>query len=160
MVYFNYMKIKIGDLIGSIDVANLFLKWANKEGELISNLKMQKLLYFAQAWHLAYFKTPLFIDPIKAWEFGPVVLGAYHHFKPFGYGPIKYKENGKEDKKFKPKQLKFLEDFYDKFIRFSAHELVNIAHNDGPWKVAFEKGRKEVISTESMLDFYSKRVKK
>ena len=108
------MRIKIGGFISSVDVANLFLKWANQEGELISNLKMQKLLYFVQAWHLAYFSTPLFIDQIKAWEFGPVVLEAYHYFKKFGYGPIKYKETNKEDKNFTLKQLEFLKAFYNK----------------------------------------------
>ena len=87
-------------MISSVDVANLFLSWANRDGDLITNLKMQKLLYYAQAWHLVYFKKPLFCDSIKAWSFGPIATDAYYAFKKFGYSPIQHKETGSEKEKF------------------------------------------------------------
>lgn len=49
--------------------------------EPISNLKLQKLLYYMQGFHLAYFDTPLFDDDIEAWMYGPVVPCVYNHFK-------------------------------------------------------------------------------
>jgi uncharacterized phage-associated protein len=52
--------------VKAIDVAKYFLNWANNKGDLITNLKMQKLLYYAQAWYLVNFKKPLFSDPIEA----------------------------------------------------------------------------------------------
>jgi uncharacterized phage-associated protein len=44
----------------------------------LTHLKIQKLLYFAQGWHLAYFDFPLFEDPVEAWKYGPVVTSVYY----------------------------------------------------------------------------------
>lgn len=143
-------------MANSLDVANLFIQWANNEGDLITNLKMQKLLYYAQAWHLVYFNEPLFKETVEAWGWGPVIPEAYQEFKKFGYNPIQYEGNGKEEQKFSKKQLGFLHSLYDNFINYSAHELVNITHNESPWKDAFAKGSSTEISHTSMKDFYSK----
>ena len=53
----------------AIDVARYFLLVASslEAGDTISNLKMQKMLYYAQGWHFAHFNTPLFDDEIEAW---------------------------------------------------------------------------------------------
>ena len=42
-------------------------------GELMSNMKLQKMLYYQQGYHLAAFGTPLFDEDIEAWMYGPVV---------------------------------------------------------------------------------------
>jgi uncharacterized phage-associated protein len=69
----------------AIDVANYFLSKADPEaGDVISNLKLQKLLYYAQGFHLAIYGERLFIEQIKAWKHGPVVPDIYHHFKKHG----------------------------------------------------------------------------
>jgi len=143
-----------------LKVANLFLGWANNEGDLITNLKMQKLLYYAQAWHLVYFKKPLFREAIQAWEFGPVVPKVYTEFKKFGYKPIKYDNTGKEKAPFTKQQLEYLTTCYDTFIKFSAHELVNMVHNEAPWKLTFNKKPYSVIDHQVMKVFYSKLLKK
>lgn len=139
------------------NVADLFLSWANRDGDLITNLKMQKLLYYAQAWYLVNFKDKsLFNDVIEAWEFGPVVPVAYHYFKKHGYKPIPYVGNGNERKPFTPIQLDYLKEFYGEFIGFSAHELVNMAHNEDPWKDTFKEGEMhKVISNDLMRSYYS-----
>lgn len=56
----------------------------NKEREGVTNLKLQKILYFAQVYFLAKIGKPLFADPIEAWEFGPVVPNVYHKLKKHG----------------------------------------------------------------------------
>lgn len=59
--------------IQPIDVANFFLSAMDDDaGDLISNLKIQKLVYYAQGVHLAMFDTTLFDEEILAWEHGPV----------------------------------------------------------------------------------------
>ena len=57
------------------DIANLLLLSAESYsgGELMTNMKLQKMLYYQQGFHLAYFDTPLFDDEIEAWMYGPVV---------------------------------------------------------------------------------------
>ncbi|MGK8328482.1 Panacea domain-containing protein, partial [Pseudomonas aeruginosa] len=73
----------------SIDVAKFFLAQSNEEaGDLVSNLKLQKLVYYAQGFHLAVYDEPLFTDSIEAWTHGPVVPNVYHHYKQFGSGSI------------------------------------------------------------------------
>jgi uncharacterized phage-associated protein len=137
------------------DVANIFLSWANDDGDLITNLKLQKLIYYAQAWHLVHFDKPLFNDVIEAWEFGPVIPDTYHQFKKFGYSAIKYKKTGDEKKVFTKNQLSYLIDVYDTFIKYSAHELVNMTHNEKPWRKAYNSADK-TISLKLMKEYYSK----
>ena len=75
--------------IKASDVSDLFLCWASIDGDLITNLKLQKLLYYAQAWHLAHFGSPLFSDDIEAWQYGPVIKSIYQKYSKFGNQPIK-----------------------------------------------------------------------
>jgi uncharacterized phage-associated protein len=55
------------------------------EGDL-TNLKLQKLLYYCQINSLKKYKTPLFDDVIEAWDYGPVISSVYKQYKPFGRG--------------------------------------------------------------------------
>lgn len=66
-------------------VANEFLR--NHLGE-IDPMKLQKLVYYAHAWHLALYGTPLIRDDIEAWPHGPVVPSLYAEFKDFRSNPI------------------------------------------------------------------------
>lgn len=136
-------------------VANLFLAWANEDGDLITNLKLQKLLYYAQAWHLVFFDEPLFSDSMEAWDWGPVVTTLYHEYKKYRYGAIVYKNNGNEKNNFTPDQMEYLKAFYNKFIGYSAHELVNMTHNETPWENASKQRGNKKISLNSMKTYYS-----
>ena len=63
------------------DVAEYFLALANETGGTITNLKLQKLVYYAQAWHLANFDKPLFDAKFEAWVHGPVIPGLYEEYR-------------------------------------------------------------------------------
>lgn len=69
-------------------VANALLSMADGVGEPLSNMKLQKLLYYEQGYHLAYFDAPLFPDNFEAWLYGPVVPRVYDMFKSYGNGLI------------------------------------------------------------------------
>lgn len=73
----------------SFAIANAFVKRA-QDGRLsnLSPMKLQKLMYFAQAWHLKVTGMPLMDDNFARWQYGPVVPAIYHEFKAFGYRPI------------------------------------------------------------------------
>ena len=58
------------------------------EGDGISNLKLQKLVYYAQGFYSAMFDKPLFNNTISAWIHGPVVEDLYHDYKQYGSNPI------------------------------------------------------------------------
>lgn len=71
-------------------VANAFVRRA-QEGRLpsLSPMKLQKLMYFAQAWHLrGTGGQPFLDDNFSRWTHGPVIPAIYHEFKAYGYHPI------------------------------------------------------------------------
>jgi uncharacterized phage-associated protein len=72
----------------SLTIANQFLEIADKEGVKLTNMQLQKLVYFAHGWHLAFIKEPLLHDPISAWCFGPVIPPLYDKLRKFGNGIV------------------------------------------------------------------------
>lgn len=65
-------------------VAEWFLVWGEQNEGTLSNLKVQKLLYYAQGHYLGEHGVSLFDDPVQAWAHGPVVKSVYHDLKRFG----------------------------------------------------------------------------
>lgn len=142
----------------AIDVANWFIDKANSElvdeeiVEGISNMKLQKLLYFAQAAKLSVDKKPLFEDEIEAWEYGPVVKDVYHKFKKYENQPIS-KPSNRDFRNLDESTMEFLENIWDIFGKFSAARLVHIAHNHEPWKEAY-KSRDKIITKKTLRSYY------
>lgn len=140
--------------MNALDVAKYFLYKANKDGELITNLKLQKLLYYAQAWYLVNYGEPLFHDEIKAWKFGPAIESVYHQYKKFRHTPIIYKNKENIEQKIPTDVREFLDEFYNVYISYSAVELLQFTHNDDPWKEAFESSTS--INIDQMRKYYTK----
>lgn len=69
-------------------VANAFVQRAKEVGFGLSPMKLQKLMYYAQVWHLKVTKQPLMDDNFCRWKFGPVVPAVYHEFKDYGFRNI------------------------------------------------------------------------
>ncbi|MFM1365617.1 type II toxin-antitoxin system antitoxin SocA domain-containing protein [Yersinia enterocolitica] len=69
----------------AIAVANSFIEKSKlRDISDLSPMKLQKLVYFAHAWMLALTDKPLINEPVKAWQYGPVINSVYHEFKNFG----------------------------------------------------------------------------
>lgn len=143
-------------MVTAYDVAKLLLRWARENGDTITNLKIQKLLYYAQAWYLVNYGRRLFDDDIEAWDFGPVIRPIYRKWKKFDSKPIQYTPNGKEGDAFEKRQFEFLVEFYRVFSNFSSTALVTMAHNEDPWKRAFVPGKNNIISPKLMREYYTK----
>jgi uncharacterized phage-associated protein len=117
----------------AFDIADYFLFKAQEKGqELLSNLKLQKLLYYSQGLHLALFGSPLFSEKIEAWTYGPVVVDVYHLYKDCEAGGIAAKE-GYSSKRIDEKTKEFLNEIYEAFGQFSALRLMEISHKDQCW---------------------------
>ena len=120
------------------------------EREGITNLKLQKILYLAQAYYLTKFNKPLFDDLIRAWKYGPVIPTVYSFYKSNGNSPI----IDIEDKSNLTVEDKIILDkIWDSFGGYSASRLVDITHAHSPWKKAFTTQSKN-ISNESIKDYY------
>ena len=143
----------------AIKVANKLLEIADLNGDLITNLKLQKLLYYAQAFYLVNNNgDKLFDDDIQAWKYGPVVPKVYHEYKSCNSFPILFKDVKDKSFNFSNNQLIFLDEFASEFFSFSATELVTRTHTEQPWITAFKKGNNAVIDTNEMFSFYSQQI--
>jgi uncharacterized phage-associated protein len=132
------------------EIAKYFVSLVDEEaGDSISNLKLQKLLYYAQGFHLAFFDEPLFQEAIKAWAHGPVVPQVYHEYKECGSGSIPVQP---VDLDKYPKQTReILDEVYSVYGQFTASKLRDLSHSEQPW---MSTPQSEAISQESMKNFF------
>ena len=137
-------------------VADFFLCFCREHGDVVTHLKLQKLLYYAQAWHLALKKKPLFDEPIEAWVHGPVVRSVYRRFRECHGDPISLKSAKPE---LGPAVEKHLTEVFSAYGRYSAWDLERMTHQEEPWQKARkglnpdEEGKSE-IARQHMTDFY------
>ncbi len=142
-------------------VAKYFIWKAAREGKPITNKKLQKLLYYAQAWYLAIKNKPLFREDIEAWVHGPAIRSIYDHYKEFGFEPIKEKVTRNDIRALANDQL--LDEVWKVYGKFDAEYLELLTHNELPWQKARE-GISEgmpstnVISLETMKQYYKERL--
>lgn len=122
----------------------------NGSDESISNLKLQKLLYYAQGCVLALTGKPLFEDEIQAWTHGPVVPNIYRKYKENGSCGINY-DGCFDYKKIDKATESILEEVYEEFGQFSAWKLRNMTHEEKPWQETAKNG---VISTDSIKKYF------
>ena len=137
-------------------VAKWFVERAGKDvelgGEYLTQLKLQKLLYYAKGFFYVFENKPLFKDSIYSQKFGPVVKTVVEDLKPFAYEPIVKIFDSEEDIS-DPEVLKILEFVYEKVGKFSAKTLVSFTHQESPWaesKIGCQ------IKDEKILDFFKK----
>jgi uncharacterized phage-associated protein len=132
------------------DVANFILDLADERGAEISNLSLQKLLYFSHGWFYSIYDQPLIKNKFEAWQYGPVQRVIYEQFKPFGSEPIRKKRAKRIDPLTGDLVLRphaIAEDhkaviraIWEKYERFTAGQLVNESHTeDGPWEYVWKQ---------------------
>jgi len=137
----------------AIDIANRLISLSEPEfGDSITNLKLQKLLYYTQGFHLALYGERFFEEDIHAWQYGPVVPIIYDAFKQKGAEPILLAPETKY-KTFNEDQEDLLKEIYSVYGQFSALKLMNMTHEESPW---LSTPQAEVITDEKLLDHFNK----
>lgn len=138
-------------MLNCFEVADYLLAQINEEeGDLISNLKLQKLMYYAQGAHLALHETPLFPERIMAWQHGPVAPELYQRYKAFGAGALPKPEV--DFSIYDAETRSVLDEVYAVFGQFSAWKLANMTHEEEPWREAAKTNGE--ISHESLQNFF------
>jgi uncharacterized phage-associated protein len=123
--------------LSCFDVADYFIWLANETGSFVSNLKLQKLVYYAQAWHIAIFGEELFPDDFQAWIHGPVIPDLYHSYKSFGWSPILKQVKQESLLASMPSEiLDFLQEISEEYFSCDAYELERMTHAEDPWLIA------------------------
>lgn len=152
-------------------VCRHIINYSNKNDYGISNLKLQKVLYFIQAYFLITKKDhiPCFDEKIEAWNFGPVVLEAYTEYKQYGSGDIPIIKSFiifDKDNVWNSKRVKFedteisdndkslIDKVIDKFADYSATDLVSLTQKQSPWIDAYIPYQNKEITIESMMEYF------
>jgi uncharacterized phage-associated protein len=135
------------------DVARFILE---RFGQM-TTMKLQKLCFYTQAWHLVSFKKPLFDADFSAWENGPVSRDLYElHRGKYSVTSIEIPGS----RELSESKKAFVEAIVGAYCNFSGDELSSISHIEDPWKHAFEESKISgisniLISKTKMQDFYS-----
>ena len=137
-------------------VANalLGLAYNNEEDDLMSNMKLQKLLYYEQAYFLVKFDAPLFEEEIEAWKYGPVVPQIYSRFSTFHKQGIMPDLNISLEFKDKEEEGLF-KHVYGLYSQYSALGLMELTHKEAPWREAIKQGIGTVITKDSIKNYFS-----
>lgn len=136
----------------AMDVARFVIERCSLLNRPISNLKLQKILYFLQVAFIINLQTPLFFNEIQAWDYGPVVPDVYQKYKVFGRTNIPVTEAGNYP--FDVEERRLLEKFIDEISSHSTSELVDISHHQAPWIDAY-RNSDETITPKSIKTFFT-----
>ncbi|GLZ39260.1 type II toxin-antitoxin system antitoxin SocA domain-containing protein [Actinokineospora sp. NBRC 105648] len=111
------------------DVAAAILERTGPE----SPMKLQKLLYYAQGWHLGLFGEPLFPDRIEAWTAGPVVPEVYRRHE--GSREVAEWPEG-DPGRLSGADSDLVGTVVARYGGFDRHELSAMSHEEEPWRTA------------------------
>lgn len=131
------------------DVARYMINCASRDGQPLSNLKLQKALYFLWKTYYKENESPLFEDDyFYAWKFGPVIPSVYYDYFMFGAYPIYPELLDEFDESVLPISVRsFINHELKKYENVSVAKLIDKTHTvNGAWdRVRKSKGIKEII---------------
>ena len=131
----------------------------------VSPLKLQKLLYYVQSWHLALENSTIFDGKFQAWVHGPVNREVYDRFvaEYSLYTPILFEKLTDCNSDFSriPNEDKlFIDEVLDAYAGFSGDQLEELSHRESPWKnarVGLREGERSerYIEESDMREYYA-----
>jgi len=141
-------------------VADWFIRFAHEVGDPITNLRLQKLVYYAQAWFLALHGRRLMPAEFQAWVHGPVCHPLYQRFRGYAWNPIVEPV----DAPALPAEVEtHLREIMEVYGGYSAWDLERLTHAEAPWQAARgdlppDAPSTAVIADEEMRRFYAARL--
>ena len=154
-----------------IDISRYIVNYSNKKDYGITNLKLQKLLYFVQAKFVFSKKgTPCFKEKLEAWGCGVVVPVSYYEFSHHGNCNIpeietfltfpdrkntwKFERVKFDDSFLSRKDKKLINSVVDLLSEYSALDLLNITLNQAPFKDSYAKGKGTEIPLKALQNYF------
>lgn len=144
----------------AIDISRYIIHYLNSKGDLISNKKLQKLLFYVEAWSLVYLKS-IIDEDFEAWVYGPVIPDVYREYKTFSYNPISLKYTNsnavKEMEKIsnmiglKKNQRRLIDEVLNQYSSLSALQLENLTHSENPW-IEARRGCSPIQNSNAIID--------
>lgn len=138
------------------DVARYLLSLVDEdEGDFITLPKQHKLLYYCQGFHLALHHKPLFADPIRRGEMGPVVETLCQEYADAGNGPL-----GRPDhvdlEALSEEERDLVNEVYEVYGAYSATALKAMTREEPPWRDTAED---DAISHQALTEYFGKRLR-
>jgi uncharacterized phage-associated protein len=149
--------------IKALDVAFYFIKKGLEDKKPVTNKKLQKLVYYAQAWSLVLNNERLFSEKIEAWVHGPAIPSLYKKFKEFGSEPI-ILDPACIEVDISKKQEKLLNNIWQVYGKYDANYLELLSHSELPWQEArgetpaFQSSSK-TINLTTVKDYYGRKLR-
>ena len=137
----------------ALDIARYIINHENNKHRSITNLRLQKLLYFCQGAVITKTNGELcFEEDIEAWTYGPVVPCVYKEFCSYYFFDIPSEGNA-----ITPKYKEVIDSTLDEAARMSTSTLVDISHCQTPWAKTYSEGKKKVIEKSLLIDYFKKK---
>lgn len=144
------------------EIANYIVWDSHEAGAFLSNSKLQKLLYYAQAWHLAIHDRPLFVGRFEAWQHGPVLVPIYNRFERFGWRNI---DEFVPEPPLCDQSKRFLRKVIEEYGQYDVRKLECMLREEAPWLNArrragagLEGPCESLIDEAEMRDYYRARM--
>jgi uncharacterized phage-associated protein len=120
-------------------IAEWFVHRAEREGEFLTQMKLQKLVYISHGWSLGLFDKPLINEQVQAWKWGPVIPPLYKEYAKWGRMPIVCEK--RDAPKLPPLVKALLEKMWSVYHGFTAAQLSDMTHRQGtPWSKVYRDG--------------------
>lgn len=151
-----------GVFVSPTAIATWFVNAADRNsGEIITHLKVQKLVYYADAWFLANFDRPLINEHMQAWAHGPVSAAVYNKYRGKGFDALPPERAAALPDDLIP----FLQAIQNEYGQFTAKRLEQMTHDEDPWRIARGNLPPEARCTQPidkllMRNFYANRLGK
>lgn len=139
-----------------ICIVNEFIERAKNNGDDLTHMQAQKLLYVAHGYSLAFLNEPLLEEPVCAWRYGPVIPSVYYALRHNRSNPISEKASSTSvvPEKVDSKTASLLDLIYETYGKLSGVLLSEFTHRPGtPWSQAMAK-RENIISDASIKEYY------
>ena len=122
---------------------------------MVTDLKLQKLCYYAQGSALVVLGRPLFPQEILAWDHGPVVRSVFDAYRQHGSNAIPVPADFNAEDVLTEEERGLLDEVWNVYGQFSAWKLRNMTHDEPPWA---DTARNEVITHDALRAFFRTRV--
>jgi uncharacterized phage-associated protein len=149
-------------------IASKFIEKGINDGNPVTQMKLQKLIYFAHGLFLADGDGPLVTERFEAWKYGPVLPSLYQHFKLYGSDLIEDETmlnlfNDYESlikKNISAEASSMINAVWDLLKDVDAIELSAMTHEVGsPWANHYKPGVNEIIPNEELETYFKRFIK-
>lgn len=140
-----------------IMICRFIINYCNEKHYSITNLRLQKILYFLQLYFIEMRGERCFINSMEAWDLGPVSPDAYAKYRVYGASEIPSINNKpSKDSSIQPEDQDLIRAVLDKLSKYSTWQLVDITHNQMPWKANYTPYVRNTIPPQDLVNYVKK----